>query len=747
MSHFKLPAKTRFPRAARLGAIASLLTIAITWLWAHEGHQPLPTKGAQVDVAKGLIVLSREARSALDVQVAEIADRPLGESVLAYATLVAPWQRHGFASSRLPGRITKLHVAPGQVVEAGQLLAEVAGVELETLQLELLNAQNDVRLSEKVLARLQEGRESIAAQSVFDAETKLEQDRNGLEIARSKWLSLGLTEQSLAALLRGGERVAALPIRSPISGTIIHADLTVGRIVQTAEHLFEIVSLSQVWARIGVLEKDLERIDVGQDAELRLAAYPGEVFQSKIQVKGLRLDPQTHLNTVWADFTNAAGQEPRLLPGMSGHCRIVLPPARNAKTIPATALINNGLDRFVLVEEASAKGGSEFRKKNVVILRQTPESVEIESPDLFPGDRVVTRGSHELGDFFQPGVLRLSPETVRAIGLRTETVQPQLIEEVVELQGSVDIPPERRTFASTLLGGTLRRIAVERGQTVHAGDVIAEVASLELQNLQLELLKEHLTHQLLQKQLERMRANERGFPQRRIVDLESALNASRNRRESLRRRLEVVGLSTSQIDDLLAKKQLAETLPIRAPIAGTVVSFDKVLGQTLVAEESLAEIHDLSHPWVQAFISEGDINNVRIGQPARIRFVSDPGAVFTGKVTRSGRVFGAEDRTLSIWIDFDEIPKRPLRHNQLAEVTLTIKQFARSLAVPRSALIRDGTNSFVFVRKPDGTFDRRMVETGPADDRRIAIVRGLQTGEVVAVAGTAGLQMAYASLR
>lgn len=747
MNHLTVLPRLRWPKRARLGAIAALLSIAITWLWAHEGHQTLPTKGAQVDMATGKIVLSREARSALAVQVAEIANRPISESVLAYATLVAPWQRQAFASSRLPGRIARLHVAPGQSVEAGQLLAEVAGVELEALQLEALNAQNDVRLSEKVLARLQEGRDSVAAQSIFDAETKLQQDRNALDIARSKWLSLGLSEPSLDALLRNGKRVEALPIRSPISGTVIHADLTVGRTVQAAEHLFEIVNLAQVWARIGVLEKDVERIAAGLDVELRLAAYPEEVFHSKVQVQGLQLDPQTHLNTVWADFTNAAGGEPRLFPGMSGRCRIILPAIRDTKTIPATALFDNGLDRFVLVEEAGAKNASEYRKKNVVVLRQTPEWVAIQASDLFPGDSVVTRGSHELGDFFQPGVLRLSPEAAQTVGLRTETVQPQVIDEVVELQASVDIPPERRTFASTLLAGTLQRIAIDRGQSVQAGDVIAEVASLELQNLQLELLKEHLTHQLLQKQMQRLRENAAAFPQRKILDVESALNASQYRRESLRRRLEVVGLTDTQIEELLARKRLVDAVPIRTPIAGTVVNFDKVLGQSLRAEEPIAEIHDVSHPWVQAYVSEGDVSAVRIGQTARIRFLSEPNAVFTGKVTRSGRVFGAEDRTLSVWVELDEFPGRPLRHNQLAQVVLTVKQLPTGLAVPRSAVASEGTRHFVFVRKPDGTFDRRSVDTGPADDRRIAIIRGLQAGEVVAVAGTANLQTAFASLR
>ena len=53
----------------------------------------------------------------------------------------------------------------------------------------------------------------------------------------------------------------------------------------------------------------------------------------------------------------------------------------------------------------------------------------------------------------------------------------------------------------------------------------------------------------------------------------------------------------------------------------------------------------------------------------------------------------------------------------------------------------------MFVRKPDGTFERRPVETGLADDRFVTITRGLGAGEPVAVAGVTELMTAFVSLR
>jgi multidrug efflux pump subunit AcrA (membrane-fusion protein) len=80
-------------------------------------------------------------------------------------------------------------------------------------------------------------------------------------------------------------------------------------------------------------------------------------------------------------------------------------------------------------------------------------------------------------------------------------------------------------------------------------------------------------------------------------------------------------------------------------------------------------------------------------------------------------------------------------------VTVVLGSRPPALTVPRSAVVADGSAAFVFVRRPDGGFDRRAVETGPADDRFVTVTRGLAAGEPVAVSGAAELMTAFASLR
>ena len=150
---------------------------------------------------------------------------------------------------------------------------------------------------------------------------------------------------------------------------------------------------------------------------------------------------------------------------------------------------------------------------------------------------------------------------------------------------------------------------------------------------------------------------------------------------------------------------------------------------------------------MQGYLSERELSSVRIGQSARVRLVSDPNVVADGSVVRSARVFGTENRTLSVWVELTKQPSPALQHNMLARLTLTLGRPEPTLAVPLAAVVREGMRAYLFVQKPDEVFERRTVETGRADDRFVEITRGLEPGEKVAVEGVAELQTAYASLR
>lgn len=735
--------------------ICVILAVSLThrMAMAHEGHAPLPTKGAQIDIAKGIITLSPEAQRTLAVKTADVELQQPNEQVLAYATIVAPWQQHAFATSRAAGRVAKLYVNPGQRVTAGQVLAEVESLDFETLQLQLLNAVNDEKLASKVVKSLAplESIQAVAAKDVFEARSKLEESQNAVDIARSKLRNLGLTGDEVSRLENGSaaQLKRQLPVLSPIAGTIVHSDLSVGRVIEPSEHLFEVVDLTKVWVRISVLEKDLHRVAVGQQVRLTLAAFPKEVIEGKVTVIVPFLDPESHLGNVWAEIANPEGQPARYLPGMYGQAQVMVTPPGKMVSFPADALIGESADKCVLVEEEATKKAYVYRRQNVVVTLQNASRVFVEDGGLFPGDKVVTSGSHELATFFALGVLKLSPEALKNGHVIADKVANHEVQRVINIEGVVEVPPGNQAVISTQVAGTLEKILVERGQVVKEGETVAELAGVEFQELQLQYLQWHLRAELAKKLLDRRQslADTQSLAKRQLWETESQYNAAVNERDAAERKLRSLGLSDALLADIAKSHALLKTLALRSPIDGIVVRFDKTLGQAVKAQEPIFEIHNLSRVWVEGYLSERDLAQVAIGQPARVRVVADPAFMAIGKVVRSGQVLGNQDRTLPIWVELGSTPQIVLQANMLARITLTLGESAPTLAVPLGAIAREATRSYVFVRDDKGVFERRLVKTGRQDDRYIEIQTGLKLGETIAISGAAELQTAYASIR
>ena len=102
-------------------------------VFAHEDHAPLPTKG--VTVAGNNILLSEKARKAIGLTTVEITFGDLHRTVEVNARAELPWNQQAMITSLVPGRIEQVLVRPGESVGAGQELARLASMELESLQL------------------------------------------------------------------------------------------------------------------------------------------------------------------------------------------------------------------------------------------------------------------------------------------------------------------------------------------------------------------------------------------------------------------------------------------------------------------------------------------------------------------------------------------------------------------------------------------------------------------------------------
>jgi RND family efflux transporter MFP subunit len=623
-------------------------------------------------------------------------------------------------------------------------VAEVEGLELIDLQRDLRDALREDQVAARNLKQLEEaGPGAVAAKEVEEARSAWRQARAGLDVARQKLLAVGVPAEDVARLERDPEArpLRTLPVRSPLGGVATHVDVGIGQVVEPADHLVEVADLSRLWVKVRVLEKDLGRVAVGQRLTVRWPGTGG-AWTGTVRVKERYLDPQTHWGAAWAELANPDG---RLLPGMVGRAEVRIPAGRSALRLPASALVSVGAERFVFVENVQ---GREFKRQNVVVERQRGDTVWVaRDRGLLPGYQVLTSGSHELMEPFAPTVLTLSEEARRNVGLTVAKAGHHRVAEVVSLRGVVDLPPGRRAVVSARLAGR-HRIAVDRDAAVRVGDVVAEVAGVELQDLQLELRRGQLQVALLEQALARLRplAGSPAVPRRTVRETEAALTAARQRRDGLRRKLLAVGLDEDTVRAVQAGGKPVESLPVRAPVAGVVVRFQGVLGQAVKPGEPLFEIHDLTGASFKLHAPASLRDRLREGQRGRVRLVAGAGQPIPVGVVRLGQELAPASRTFEVWAEPRAAPPGLLLPGTLVRADLVVSESEPTLAVPVDAVLREGSQAHLFVLR-DGTWERRAVTLGRTDDQWVEVVRGLEGKETVATHGVAGLQTAYAALR
>ena len=261
-----------------------------------------------------------------------------------------------------------------------------------------------------------------------------------------------------------------------------------------------------------------------------------------------------------------------------------------------------------------------------------------------------------------------------------ETAQTNSVKDgAIVIQGTVELPTDRKAFASARIEGRVTKISVVHSQPVRAGQVLAEVESLELRNLQGELLEDQARLVWTRQRVGRLEslARQNLTSKKELWQLQTDQRVLENRVASVTRRLTMIGIPQTEIArvtqaDLSAKDcdlSLLRSIPIRAAIDGAVAAFDVVPGQIIDAENTLFEIHDASTVWVKGYLFQRAASSVRSGQEVNVTFHALPDVTVKGTIVRISPVLHDNERVLPVWIEVNNSDGR-LVEGMLARVEI-----------------------------------------------------------------------------
>jgi multidrug efflux pump subunit AcrA (membrane-fusion protein) len=203
--------------------------------------------------------------------------------------------------------------------------------------------------------------------------------------------------------------------------------------------------------------------------------------------------------------------------------------------------------------------------------------------------------------------------------------------------------------------------------------------------------------------------------------------------EQLRAAQDQVNAARAHYDSAAAQVVYAE---VRSPITGTVADRPIYPGDTAAPGAPIVSVVDISEVVARANIPVKEAAAVHLGRPATI---TGPEGVLTGKVTVVSPAVDSGTTTVEVWVQADN-PGEKLKSGETVRVSIRADQIPDALLVPASALLNsdDGGEKVMVVGK-DSKAHEHKVTVGIRDGNRVQILSGVNEGEKVITSGALGL--------
>jgi HlyD family secretion protein len=216
-----------------------------------------------------------------------------------------------------------------------------------------------------------------------------------------------------------------------------------------------------------------------------------------------------------------------------------------------------------------------------------------------------------------------------------------------------------------------------------------------------------------------------------LADAQASYDLLRAGPDSLQLDLANAKMQDAEANLAEAQKNL-ENVDIRAPFDGVVLDVPASSDDYLAAGAALLVLDDPQALEVQATVTEEDLPNVVVGQPAEVFFDALPDLQATGALSRivPQRVAGSDRPLYTVYLSLDQAPEQ-LVAGMTADASIITAQANGVLCLPR-AVVRasSGDTTSVKVWVGDHT-ETRQIQVGLRGDANIEIRSGLSQGELV----------------
>jgi RND family efflux transporter MFP subunit len=308
--------------------------------------------------------------------------------------------------------------------------------------------------------------------------------------------------------------------------------------------------------------------------------------------------------------------------------------------------------------------------------------------------------------------VRLSPERLQSIGVRTGRAESRMVEDEIHVTGNVAIDETRLSAVQVRYSGYIQKVFADATyQYLRKGQPLFTIYSPDLVATEREYLVAKQSQQ---------RVAQSTIPG--VTEGAASLLAAATER------LKQWGVPQREIARLESTGEVQQELQVDSPVSGYITERNALPNLTVHPETRLYSVADLSTVWVLAEVFQNDLGRIKVGDHASLTVDSYP-RVFEGRVNFIYPQVDMTTRTARARLVFSN-PGLKLTPGMFVNVTLKVAM-GKQLVIPTTGVLQSGTRQIVFVSRGDGYIEPREVQLGSRAGDDFIVLKGVKAGEEI----------------
>lgn len=359
-----------------------------------------------------------------------------------------------------------------------------------------------------------------------------------------------------------------------------------------------------------------------------------------------------------------------------------------------------------------------------------------------------SKGETHQEDEHEEGAVELTPEAVRTAGIEVQQVVAVAPSESIGATAVVELNGDRVSRVGPRVAGRCVTVKASQGDRVRAGQILAQIDSVETDQAWSDYLKARAQLDLATRSVKREETlfAKKVSPEKDLLKARQELGQAEAEMLLAKEKFRILGVDVRQVDtNTDGTSHNHPLIPVVSPLSGIVIEKSVTQGEVVAADKTLFTVADLSTLWLMIDIYERDINRIKTGMQIKLNVSGYPGKEFGGRISYIGDVMDEKSRTVKarVTIDNRDGLLKPGMFASASINSVTDTAAKKVIVVPEEAVFLDGSQRYVFVREGDRRFMAREVLIGPASGGRVEIKEGLKAGDVIAVKGVFALKSEF----